>query len=132
MAQRTFVPVGHVFEVFPAHDEHDIILGIDVETNPFGTRHTLVIQNPEDTSDCITVRVQTLEFEKMRTNVAQVGHRYGVKPLRHGSETLIINPTGWLVFVTAEQAAGATQRQIKKWPRPPRFKPPSNQRQTYF
>lgn len=113
------VPVGNVVDVYPAHNEHDIILGINVTDNHFGTRNELVIENPNDPSDTFSVRVHTLEHERMRTNVAEPGKEYGVKPYRVGSETLDVNPTGWKVFALAHQSAGAAQRTPRTWDRPP-------------
>lgn len=119
------VPVGNVFATYPAHDKHDIIIGIEVTEHPFGTRNALVIQHPHDPNRSFTIRVHTLEHERMRTNVAHPGKEYGVKPFRVGSETLIVNPTGWKVFAPAHQSAGAAQRTPRTWPRPPR---PENRR----
>lgn len=120
MANRSLVPVGHVFDVFAAHDDHDIILGIEVKGSPFGTRNTLVVQNPKDESEQFEVRVHTLEHERQRTNVAQSGKQYGVKPFRHGSEVLLVKPKNWLVFALANESAGAAKRTPKTWPRPGR------------
>ncbi|MBI5037402.1 MAG: hypothetical protein HZC01_01675 [Candidatus Kerfeldbacteria bacterium] len=120
MASGNLVPVGHVFAVFPAHNEHDIILGIAVESNGFGTKNELVIFNPEKPGEPLTIRVHTLEHERKRTNVAQPGKEYGVKPFRVGSETLTVNPTDWLVYALEHQSRGAAQRTPRTWNRPPR------------
>lgn len=121
MAKGDLVPVGHVFAVFAAHDDHDLILGIEVTGHAFGTKNELVIKHPADESHFITARVHTLEHERTRTNVALPGKQYGVKPFRHGSETLIVNPTGWQVYVPANQSEGAATRKVRTWPRPTRF-----------
>ena len=117
MAQGNYVPVGKVFGKFPLRK--GIAIGIEVKENAFGTGHTLVIANPEDGEQKVTVRVHTIEYNCQRTNVALPGWQYGVKPLNKLDQT---PPPGWLVYVPAEQASGATKRQVKKWPRPPRFK----------
>ncbi|MFA5052017.1 MAG: hypothetical protein WC544_03070 [Patescibacteria group bacterium] len=117
MAQGKYVPVGQVFGEFPLRK--GIAIGIEVKENAFGTGHTLIIANPEDGEQKVTIRVHTIEHNRIRTNVALPGRQYGVKPL---SELDPPPPPGWLVYVPEEQAAGATKRQVKEWPRPPRFK----------